>query len=154
MKKDSPGIKFPPPLYYILLFIGSIYFEKLVPVENGFFHSSIVKIVGLIFFGISLVFVVPSLVQFIRTKNTVVTILPASSLQISGIYKVTRNPMYLGLLIAYAGITCLKGNWWSASFLLILIFIQNRIIIKEEKYLEREFGQQYIDYKKKVRRWL
>ena len=152
MKKDSPGIKFPPPLYYIFAFFIAIYIQRFVPVENIFFNNWSVKIAGIFILGISLFFLIPSILQFARTKNTLVTILPATSLQTNGIYRITRNPMYLGLVIAYAGITCIAGNWWSASFLIILIFLQNLIIIKEEKYLEREFGQQYLDYKQKVRR--
>ena len=154
MKKDNPGIKFPPPLNYILLFIVAIYIQRFVPIDNVFFQSWSVKITGVVLLGISLVFIIPSIIQFIRTKNTVVTILPAASLQTNGIYGITRNPMYLGFMIAYAGTTCIAGNWLCASFLIILFILQNRIIIREEKYLGREFGQQYLDYKQKVRRWL
>ena len=89
------------------------------------------------------------------TKNTVILIKPASSLQITGIYGITRNPMYIGLAIVYLGITCFIGNWWNLIlFPLLLIFVQEYIIKREEKYLEAEFGQEYEEYKNKVRRWL
>jgi protein-S-isoprenylcysteine O-methyltransferase Ste14 len=154
MKKDSPGVKFPSPLYYILAFIASIYLQKYIPIDISIFQNPVVKIAGIILLLISLVYLIPSIVQFARSKNTLVTILPATSLQTTGIYRFTRNPMYLGLVIAYAGIVCLFGNWWGIALLVLLIILQNWIIKREERYLEREFGQQYIDYKNKVRRWV
>jgi len=63
--------------------------------------------------------------------------------------------MYAGLLLVYIGIAFIKGNIWTFILIPLVIFIVNRlIIIKEEKYLERAFGKQYLDYKNKVRRWL
>jgi len=98
---------------------------------------------------------VRSLRQFFLTKNTLILIKPASSLQITGIYGITRNPMYVGLAILYLGITCLIGNWWNVIlFPLLFIIVQEYIIKREEKYLELEFGKEYNDYKKTVRRWL
>ena len=63
--------------------------------------------------------------------------------------------MYVGLAILYLGITCLIGNWWNVIlFPLLFIIVQEYIIKREEKYLELEFGKEYNDYKKTVRRWL
>ena len=63
--------------------------------------------------------------------------------------------MYVGLAIVYLGITCFIGNWWNIIFLpLLFLIVQEYIIKREEKYLELEFGQQYDDYKRTVRRWL
>ena len=96
-----------------------------------------------------------SLNQFIRTKNTVVTIKAAESLQIKGIYKTTRNPMYVGLVLVYLGLTCLIGNWWNIILLPLLLLVVLEYVIKhEEKYLARKFGNEYMDYRQHVRRWL
>lgn len=73
----------------------------------------------------------------------------------TGIYGITRNPMYVGLAMVYLGITCIIGNWWNIIVLpLLFLIVQEYIISREEKYLEFEFGQQYDDYKRIVRRWL
>ena len=73
----------------------------------------------------------------------------------TGIYGITRNPMYVGLAMVYLGITCFIGNWWNIIlFPLLFLIVQEYIIKREEKYLEFEFGQQYDDYKRIVRRWL
>lgn len=154
-KSKGPGVYVPPPLFYVLTFVAAIFIQKKIPISNVLFGMTIIKIMGGIFLILAVFFLVRSLQQFILTKNTVVLIKPASSLQTTGIYAVTRNPMYLGLAILYLGISCLIGNWWNVIlFPLLLITVQEYIIKREEKYLELEFGQEYKAYKDKVRRWL
>ena len=154
-KTKGPGIYIPPPLFYILIFIASIIIQKRIPIPDTLFHLMIVKVAGVIFLIIALFFLARSLRQFIKTKNTLILIKPASSLQTTGIYAITRNPMYVGLSIVYLGITCFIGNWWNIIlFPILLLIIQEYIIKREEKYLELEFEQAYRDYKRIVRRWL
>jgi len=129
--------------------------QKIIPITDILFHRTVIKIIGAIFIIAALYFSVRSLRQFFLTKNTLILIKPASSLQITGIYGITRNPMYVGLAILYLGITCLVGNWWNVIlFPLLFIIVQEYIIKREEKYLELEFGKEYNEYKKTVRRWL
>ena len=129
--------------------------QKIIPITDILFHRTVIKIIGAIFIIAALYFSVRSLRQFFLTKNTLILIKPASSLQVTGIYGITRNPMYVGLAILYLGITCLIGNWWNVIlFPLLFIIVQEYIIKREEKYLELEFGKEYNDYKKTVRRWL
>ena len=154
-KKDSPGVYVPPPLIYILFFLASVFLQKKVPIEDSLFHLQITKAVGILLLIISLFFLINSLRIFFLSKNTLVLIKPASSLQTSNIYSISRNPMYVALAIIYLGITCLIGNWWNVIlFPLLFILVQEYIIKWEEKYLERAFGIEYLNYKKRVRRWL
>jgi protein-S-isoprenylcysteine O-methyltransferase Ste14 len=105
--------------------------------------------------AIALLFLLPALIKFAQTRNTLVTIKPANSLQTKGIYSLTRNPMYTGLLILYAGIGMLKGNWWTFIFIpIIILIIQSYVIRGEENYLQRAFVEKYNSYRKKVRRWI
>ncbi len=153
-KKDNPGVYIPPPLFYVLTFLAAVFIQKQIPIADSLFHQQLTKIAGAFFLIIALFFLVKSLRQFVQTRNTLVTIKPASSLQTNGIYRITRNPMYTGLAIVYLGISCFIGNWWNIIlFPLLLVVVQEYIIKKEEKYLERRFGQEYLYYKTKVRRW-
>ena len=153
--KDNPGVYVPPPLFYVLTFIAAILIQSKIKIDDAFFHEKGTKITGVIFLIIAIFFLVKSLGQFFQSKNSLITIKPATSLQTTGIYNVTRNPMYVGLAIVYLGISCFIGNWWNIIlFFLLLLIIQEYIIKHEEKYLERRFGQEYLDYKLKVRRWL
>ena len=154
-KAKGPGVYIPPPLFYVLTFIAALFIQKKLPVSDHLFHLFIVKIIGVLLLILALIFLVKSLRQFFLTKNTVILIKPASSLQKTGIYSVTRNPMYLGLVILYLAITCFIGNWWNIILLpALLILIQAYIIKREEEYLMSEFGQEYEEYRKKTRRWI
>ena len=151
----GPGVFVPPPLLYVLIFIAAVFLQKRIPITDKLFHLSAIKVMGAILLIVALYFSVRSLRQFFLTKNTLVLIKRASSLQTTGIYGMTRNPMYVGLAIVYLGITCFIGNWWNIIlFPVLFIIVQEYIIKREEKYLELEFGQEYSNYKRTVRRWL
>ena len=154
-KKDSPGVYIPPPLLYVATFLLAVLIQRLFPIDKNIFYNTSAKIVGTIIIIAGLFFNFPALRQFFKTKNTLITIKPANSLQTTGIYSVSRNPMYISLLLIYTGLSFLKGNWWNFIMLpLLFLVVQEYIIKREEKYLERNFGQEYLNYKSIVRRWL
>ena len=154
-KKDNPGVYIPPPLIYAGVFLLAVLIQRLIPFEKNFFYTIASKIAGSIIIIAGVFFSFPALSQFFRTKNTLITIKPASSLQTTGIYSVCRNPMYISLLLWYTGLSFLIGNWWNFILLPLLFLIMQEYVIKrEEKYLERSFGQEYLNYKSKVRRWI
>lgn len=154
-KSKGPGVYIPPPLFYVLTFIAAIFIQKQIPISDLLFHSTLTKIFGVVFTLIALFFLARSLRQFFLTKNTVMLIKPASSLQTTGVYSITRNPMYTGLAILYLGITCFIGNWWNIIlFPVLILIIQEYIIKREEKYLKLEFGNAYEVYCSNTRRWL
>ena len=153
--KDNPGVYIPPPLIYIAVFVSAVFLQKIAGIDNSLFQTQLILFTSILFFVPALYFMIRSLNQFIRTKNTVVTIKAAESLQITGIYKTTRNPMYVSLVLVYLGLTCLIGNWWNIILLpLLLLVVQEYVIKREEKYLARKFGNEYMDYRQHVRRWL
>ncbi|HEX4852058.1 MAG TPA: isoprenylcysteine carboxylmethyltransferase family protein [Puia sp.] len=155
IKRDNPKIYIPPPLVYVAIFIVSLLIQKIFPLDRSFFYSTIAANLGIVFIICSIAFGIPAFIQFVRTKNSVIPIRPASSLQTKGIYSITRNPMYMGLLLLYSGVAITKGNWWSLMLIpLLIVIVQFLIIKREEAYLEREFGDDYSDYKKRVRRWI
>ena len=154
-KKDSPGVYIPPPLFYVLTFLAAVFIQKKFFINASVFRLQFTKAVGILLLVISLFFLVTSLREFFLSKNTLILIKPASSLQTNGIYNISRNPMYVALALIYLGLTCLIGNWWNIIlFPLLFLLIQEYVIKSEEKYLERAFGTEYFDYKKGVRRWL
>jgi len=96
-------------------------------------------------------------VRFRRTKTTVNPMKPgsASSLVVSGIYQFTRNPMYLGMLLVLTGWAIFLSNALSFLFLPAYVFHMNRFQIRpEERALASKFGQDFANYRSKVRRWL
>ena len=74
---------------------------------------------------------------------------------VEGPYKITRNPMYLGLALVYLGIGIAEQSVWALILLpVVLLIIQRKAIEPEEAFLTHRFGAEYISYKSLVRRWL
>lgn len=153
--KDNPGVIIPPPLIYVAFFVLAKALQSIYPILIGIPGSTLFRTLGWIFICLAGGILLPSLWKFWRTKNTVVTIRPANSLQTTGIYAYTRNPMYLGLMVLYVGLSCLSQNGWTFISIPFLIFtVQNYIIRREERYLERAFAEEYESYKRRVGRWI
>ena len=101
--------------------------------------------------------VILGLSSFRRARTTVNPMKPASasSLVVSGVYAFTRNPMYLGFLLLLAGWAIFLSNAISFVFLPLFVFYMNRFQIgPEERALALKFGQEFVFYKSRVRRWL
>jgi protein-S-isoprenylcysteine O-methyltransferase Ste14 len=80
---------------------------------------------------------------------------PTTAVVTTGIYAYTRNPLYLAMMMLYLGIGSLRNSRW--HWLLALptaVALQVAVIAREETYLERKFGAEYLDYKAHVRRWI
>jgi len=152
--KDHPGVYVPPPLFYIAFFYFSVLLEHDFPLGVAFLRRHNQQFIGwvllLIGAGIGLI----TLFQFIRSRNSIVTIKSAHSLQTKGVYKYSRNPLYVSLFFLYFGAVIFWGNWWSIIIAPFLVMVMKLYVIKrEEKYLKRRFGKAYKNYKKSVRRW-
>ena len=93
--------------------------------------------------------------NFSRATTPVPTNEPTRALVTTGIHGWSRNPIYLGLFLVYAGIAMAARSPWALILTLPLaITIRRGVVAREEAYLERRFGNAYRDYKSRVRRWL
>jgi protein-S-isoprenylcysteine O-methyltransferase Ste14 len=73
----------------------------------------------------------------------------------TGAYRLSRNPGYLGMALAYAGIAVVAGAVWAlAPLVVVLVLIDRGVIAREERFLEGKFGEDYLRYKRRTRRWL
>jgi protein-S-isoprenylcysteine O-methyltransferase Ste14 len=80
---------------------------------------------------------------------------PVPRLTTGGPFRYGRNPSYLALTTIYAGIAILRNSLWAILLLpLVLMVIQREVIGREERYLERTFGEEYLAYKARVGRWV
>jgi protein-S-isoprenylcysteine O-methyltransferase Ste14 len=152
-EQDNPGIKVPPPLIYLLPLLLGLILDRRAHIP--FLPSGVRRIIGwpLVGGGVSL------MSWFIFTMRRADTPIdprePVSNLATDGPFRYTRNPAYLGLAMIYAGIAVLRNTLWAMLLLpLVLYVIQREVIGREERYLERTFGEEYLDYKARVRRWV
>lgn len=114
-------------------------------------------LLALIFALAGAIIIVFGVASFRRAKTTINPMKPesSSSLVLSGIYKFSRNPMYLGFLLALFGWAVFLSNALSFVCLPGFIYYMNRFQIEpEEKALAGKFGEEYVAYKSRVRRWL
>ena len=145
--------KIPPPIVTIICGIA-IYFSKSY--FNQFFNYSN-NTISLFLLILGLVVFISAVKSFRVHKTTVNPLEPrkATSLVTSGIFKFSRNPMYLGMLIILLSISFkfnLIGGMITSLF--FYIFITKFQIIPEEEAMNELFGNQFIDYVKKTRRWI
>lgn len=92
---------------------------------------------------------------FRRARTTILPFRPASAMVRDGPYRFTRNPMYVGMILSYLGLSLAFNTAWPMLLLpLVLVAIVKAVITKEEEYLEAVFGDEYRAYKGDVRRWV
>ena len=144
--------KIPPPIV-TLLCIGIIYlFENKIEYSQPDF-----KAIGIIFLILGFIIIFLAVLKFIKIKTTVDPTRPhkTSNLVISGIYKITRNPMYLGMLFLIIAYTIYTNNVVGSIIIPIFIFYINKFQIEpEEIEMRKKFGESFENYCKKVNRWL
>ena len=144
--------KIPPPIV-TLLCIGIIYlFENKIEYSQPDF-----KAIGIIFLILGFIIIFLAVLKFIKIKTTVDPTRPhkTSNLVISGIYKITRNPMYLGMLFLIIAYTIYTNNVVGSITIPIFIFYINKFQIEpEEIEMRKKFGESFENYCKKVNRWL
>ncbi|HEX9758563.1 MAG TPA: isoprenylcysteine carboxylmethyltransferase family protein [Nitrospiria bacterium] len=151
--KDTPGTIPPPPLIYGGTFLFGYLFHWVYPIR--FSPGPLSSLIGwsLVIFSGLLVFL--GIWAIKRGGTHVDPYKPTTVLVVDGPYRFTRNPLYLSLTLLYMGIAILLNLVWAALVLPVALIIMHfGVIAREEKYLERKFGQGYLQYKTRVRRWI
>jgi len=151
---DRTGVVVPPPL----LFIGPFLIGWLVDrsVDGQLFENPGWGLVlGPLLVAAGTVVAGDGVRQFRRARTTVLPFGGTSRIVEAGIYRWTRNPMYVGMSLAYAGLSILINSAWCLLLLpLSIVLVQVLVIRREERYLADKFGAAYEGYCSRVRRWL
>ncbi len=153
VSKDHAGIKIPAPTLTIIHIIMAILLGWLVPLPIP--APMFIRWLGLGLAALGFVLGVLALIEFKRARTTSNPKKPTQSFVTSGIYRYTRNPIYLGFVLILIGLPINMGNYWGIVLVWPLITFTNNMVIKhEEAYLEKKFKEQYAGYRSRVRRWL
>ncbi len=150
---DNPGTRVPPPILLIAVIFAGYCLQQLWTLEltnrSGWYVAAWAPI------GVGVIILVAGWVQFFRAKTNVLHNKPASSIIQSGLYRFSRNPIYVSGLLLQLGIGLLMNNLWIVLLVpMSKIVLDRYVIAREESYLERAFGEAYGDYRRSVRRWL
>jgi protein-S-isoprenylcysteine O-methyltransferase Ste14 len=143
----------PPPLYYVAGLAGGMAINGVaaVPLDG----RPATAAAGAVLAALGVVLAFAGVAAVIRHRTTIVPHHPVATLVTGGAYRLSRNPMYTGLAITYLGLALLFGSWWPLALCpLVIIAVRQLAVRPEEQYLMQRFGQTYIDYQSRVRRWL
>ena len=142
-----------PPVYFLMALIAMVALHYSVPgaqlIGSPFRYTGILLAVG------TIALVLWAAILFQRAGTTIKPFQESSALIASGPYRITRNPMYVGMVGTLLGIAVLLGS--AVPFFVVpafVVLIKLQFIRAEEAALERTFGRVYLDYRSKVRRWL
>jgi protein-S-isoprenylcysteine O-methyltransferase Ste14 len=146
-------VALPPVVYLAALAAGVV--AKLVLGGSLVPGSTLRAAAGALAAIAGIALLVPFMRAFRRAGQDPHPRTPTPSLVTGGIFAWTRNPAYLGMTLLYVGLALLFDNPWMLAFLVpVLVLMQYGVILREERYLERKFGDEYRAYTKRVRRWL
>lgn len=118
--------------------IVTLFFYRIVVHTNWFY-------IGLSVYALGLVLYTVSVIDFAKPKS--------NGLNVNGLYRVSRNPMYVAYFVYFLGCTMLAQSWLLFLFVLVFQLSSHWIIRSEERWCIEKFGEPYIEYMKKVRRY-
>lgn len=150
---DNPGVITPPPLIYAGALAAGLLANRRF--RFSFLPRRIARTLGPLLaiggFTVGLL----GFREMRRAETNVDPYKPATAVVTEGPYRFTRNPMYVGFTLMYLGISAL-ANALVPILLLPAVFavVRRGVIEREERYLERKFGDEYLEYKERVRRWI
>ena len=152
-QRDTPGVIAPPPLIYLGGLAVGLVLDWILPsasLPNGL---SLPLGIALVATGLALM---SSFIGAFRRAGTAVpTRRETTAIVTSGPYRFSRNPGYMGMALVFSGIAVLAEAMWAfAALAVVLVVIRFGVIAREERYLERKFGEEYTRYKARVRRWI
>lgn len=151
---EPPSLKIKPPhIFLISLIIGLLvhFFLYPWPIVEG---SIIDLAIGIIFVVTGFTLIKWAFKTF-KKHEIDKAFKPVKTLVKTGPFARTRNPMYVSLILIYLGISIIFNTMIPILILpFTIIFLYQYVIVKEETYLEKLFGKEYMDYKAKVRRWI
>jgi protein-S-isoprenylcysteine O-methyltransferase Ste14 len=150
------GVIARPPFLYLACLLLGLALDHVLPLPLALPEAALIRWTaggGHIVVGLAIV--AAGIRNFARAATPVPSNKPVRALVTTGIYGWSRNPIYVGMLLLYAGVgLAARGPWVLVLALPLAITLRYGVVAREEAYLERRFGDPYRDYKARVRRWL
>jgi protein-S-isoprenylcysteine O-methyltransferase Ste14 len=152
----AAGVITRPPFLYLGCLILGLALDYLLPLRLSLPGAAMLQWTvggGLILMGVAIV--AAGVRNFSRAATPVPSNQPVRLLVTTGIHTWSRNPIYVGMFLIYAGIgIAARSPWILVLALPLVVILRYGVVAREERYLEQRFGDAYRDYKARVRRWL
>ena len=150
---DSDGVRVPPPLIFLGFLALGLWYDS--PWFDGKLASIEATIVGGIIATVGLALIIHSAAGHKSAGSNVAPWKPTTTIISLGAYKYSRNPIYLGMVLAHGGVALCGGSMAAGITLALSILIMKTYVIaREERYLSAKFGQDYRAFKQRTRRWI
>ena len=150
MGDDSPRIRVLAPVTFLIVFLIGLALRPVFPLRLEGNTTA-----GVVLLAISLWLDFWGMWTMWRARTHILPHQPAHSLVGTGPFRFSRNPLYIGMIVGYLSAVVWIGSLPSLILLPIALFdLRYRVIEREERYLERRFGDEYRSYRSSVRRWL
>ncbi len=151
--EDTPGVIAPPPLIYLAGLVIGLGLGYLAP--TPFLPRSLAYGLGAVLILIGAGIIISGRRMMLQAGTAIKPTLPTTALVTTGLFRFTRNPLYVGATLFCVGIAVAARSAWALVLLLVVLAVMQRgVIDREERYLERKFGADYVRYKERVRRWI
>jgi protein-S-isoprenylcysteine O-methyltransferase Ste14 len=152
---DVAGVIALPPLIALGFLAAAAVLEAIVPLPVPTTHSLARYVAGAMLAAGGFFIIAIGTQRFAAAGTNVPPTLPTTALVVDGVYRRTWNPIYLGLTLVFLGLGVAAGSLWAIGLVVPLLWVINVGVVKrEERYLERKFGDAYRAYKVRVRRWV
>ena len=156
-KPRRPDIHVAPPLVYGVGFLIGYLLGLVLPIawsgDSATVHS--LMIAGLLVIGLGFALALWGVAVLRRAKTTILPFRASTAVVGDGPYRFTRNPMYVGMTLGYVGASLLFNTAWPMILLPLVLWAMVQLVItREEAFLSATFGNEYDDYRRRVRRWL
>jgi protein-S-isoprenylcysteine O-methyltransferase Ste14 len=150
---DVAGVVAPPPLFFVVPLLVGLLLNRARPVR--WLPPAVARPVGLTLVGLGLPLVASAVRAMLSAGTHIRPDRPTTALVTSGPFSFSRNPGYLSMALVYSGVSAFANALWPLLLLpAALSGLQRGVIEREERYLERKFGEEYRAYRARVRRWL
>jgi protein-S-isoprenylcysteine O-methyltransferase Ste14 len=156
-EQDTPGLIMPPPIFLAIALAAAVILDGITGLRFLAAPSlqSLQSWLGLIVVAAGVALAIAGAREFSRGGTNVNPFEPTLKLVTSGPYRLTRNPMYLGMTTVLLGVSLIFSLEWGLVLTPVLWVAFDRLVVaREEAYLTAKFGEPYRDFLNRTRRWL
>jgi protein-S-isoprenylcysteine O-methyltransferase Ste14 len=151
---DRTDLLIPPFALFYFYLVFAAAFQLPTVSRQGFFHSEIISWVGVLFCLTGLSLLLWSLVSFGQSFRVGIDMEHPDKLITTGVFSISRNPIYVAFAFILVGQFLIFPNWLLLVYLAAGIWLFHRQVLREEAYLRKHYGPEYLEYCKRVRRYL
>jgi len=153
-RADSANALVRPPIAWAIAFVAGLGADWHYPLP--FMPESVARAwLGSAVFAFGFALAIWAIATIRRAGTRVETYKPTTTIVANGPFRFTRNPIYIGMLLGQVALAVgFNSLWILAALVPFYLVIRYGVVAREEAYLERKFGEVYLGYKSRVRRWL